>query len=104
MIKILLCCNIGMSTNLIVQKMYKSAEDKGIDISITEAGLNEVISENYDADVILLGPQLQYARKDLEKTYHVPLVSINIRDYGIMNGQAILEEALEALKNGNKKD
>ena len=43
--KILLCCSAGMSTSLLVTKMKKVAEEKGIDVEINAIAL-ELFEEN----------------------------------------------------------
>ena len=54
MVKILLICSAGMSTSLLVNKMIKAAEAKGLeDITIEAHPEAEVTSAGADADVIL---------------------------------------------------
>ena len=38
MIKILLACNAGMSTSLLVENMKKAAQEKGLEIEIKAVG------------------------------------------------------------------
>ena len=51
------------------------------------------------ADVILLGPQVRYAQKAIEKQYvnGVPVDNIGMKEYGMMNGAAVLEQALSLI-------
>lgn len=99
MIRIMLCCASGMSTSLLVEKMKKAATEKGIDARIWAIGANEV-KENADkADVILLGPQVKYAQKSIIADANgIPVASIGIKEYGMMNGRAVLEQALELVE------
>ena len=63
--KILLVCNAGISTSILVSKMKRAAADEGIDVSIevrSMAGAKEVIG---DMDIVLLAPQIGYEQKKL---------------------------------------
>lgn len=62
---ILLACNAGMSTSLLVQKMQAEAKGQGLDVSIAAYPLNKALEHVDTADVLLLGPQIAYAKKIL---------------------------------------
>ena len=48
------------------------------------------------ADVILLGPQVRYQLAAVKKQYvSKPVEVINMQDYGMMNGEKVLEHALK---------
>ena len=53
---ILLCCAAGMSSSLIVTKMEKAAEARGIEVKIWAVSGSEVNSHIDKADVLLLDP------------------------------------------------
>ncbi len=95
---ILLICSAGMSTSMMVKKMQASAEAKGIDANIWAVGDGESRDNIAKADVILLGPQVRFM---LDKTKAVagdkPVMVMNMADYGRMNGEKILEDALALL-------
>ena len=77
MINIMLCCASGMSTSLLVEKMKKAASQDGI----------------------LLGPQVRYAQKKIEsEAPGVPVANIGMREYGMMNGAAVLKQALDLIE------
>ena len=63
---ILLACNAGMSTSLLVQKMQAEAKAQGLDVNISAGPLNNALEKIDTADVLLLGPQISYAKKDAE--------------------------------------
>ena len=89
MIRILLCCAGGMSTSLLVTKMEQAAQEKGI----------ETKNHSQDADVILLGPQVRYLEKSIaDDANGVPAYLIDMRDYGKMDGKAVLTFALNKLQ------
>ena len=98
--KILLCCAAGMSTSMVVRKMQKAAEAKGIEVEINAIGLEEFTAELPHHDCGLLGPQIKYKLKDfkiLADEQHKPIAVINSMDYGMMNGEKILNETLALL-------
>lgn len=101
--KILLCCAAGMSTSMVVQRMEKSAKEKGIAVEINAVGLDEFNERIADYDCCLLGPQIKYKLVDfkpLTDELNKPIAVINTMDYGMMNGEKILTEALAMIQNG----
>ena len=96
MIRIMLCCASGMSTSLLVEKMKKAADEENIEVDIWAVGANEVKANAQKTDVILLGPQVRYAQKKIEsEAPNVPSANIGMREYGMMNGAAVLKQAIE---------
>lgn len=98
---ILLACNAGMSTSLLVTKMEDSAKEKRIECKIWAVS-GDAVDENIDkADVLLLGPQIGFLLPKMKKigdSKGVPVDIVSPTAYGLMNGEAVLEQAL-ALKN-----
>lgn len=99
--KILLICSAGMSTSMLVTKMKAVADARGLETEIWAVG-DSLASENVGkADVILLGPQVRYL---LQKTKDLvnnekPVDCIDMRDYGSMNGEKVLDAAIKLLEN-----
>lgn len=99
---IMLVCAAGMSTSLLVTKMQKAAEVRGLetDIFAISASEFEDTLEKKDIGVVLLGPQVKFKQKQLEAKLegtNIPLDSINMQHYGMMNGEKVLEAALELM-------
>ena len=97
---IMLVCSAGMSTSLLVTKMQKAAEAKGIDAEIFAVSASEADSniESKGIDVLLLGPQVRFMKSQFEKKLEpkgIPLDVINMTDYGMMNGENVLAQALK---------
>lgn len=98
---IILCCGAGMSTSLLVTKMQESAERKELDATIWSTSVDEVKREMDKADIVLLGPQVRYLFKDIEKAaevQNIPVDMINSADYGLMKGENVLEAAIQKLE------
>ena len=95
--KIMLVCNAGMSTSLLVQKMQAEAKSRGLDIEIEARPMAEAMEALDTADVLLLGPQIGYAKGDFEKATDKPVDVIAMVDYGRMNAPKILDDALAKL-------
>lgn len=101
--KILLCCAAGMSTSMVVQRMEKAAKEKNIAVEINAVGLDEYVEQIANYDCCLLGPQIKYKLVDfkpLADELNKPIAVINTMDYGMMNGEKILAEALSMIQNG----
>lgn len=99
--KILLCCSAGMSTSLLVTKMKKVAEERGLEVEINAVAL-ELFDENLpNYDIFLLGPQVKFKKTDFQKKadeYGKRVEVINMIDYGTMNGAKVLDFALNLIK------
>ena len=97
--KIMLCCNAGMSTSLLVQKMQKEVAARGEEVAIEARPMNEAMDHINEADVILLGPQIGYAKGDFEKAVggRIPVTVIPMADYGLMNAPKILDDVKKML-------
>ncbi|MDT2865783.1 PTS sugar transporter subunit IIB [Vagococcus carniphilus] len=99
---IMLVCSAGMSTSLLVTKMEKAAEDRGLEteifaVSASEADIN---IEKKGVDVLLLGPQVRFMKSQFEQKLadkNIPLEVINMADYGMMNGENVLNQALQLM-------
>lgn len=103
--KILLVCAAGMSTSLVVNKMKKALgpDEQDWIIEANPAERFSSIFKNYD--VILLGPQIRFKKDEFEKMaseYNIPVGIINSVDYGLTNGEKILNFAKGLYKNKNK--
>ncbi len=96
---IMLACSAGMSTSLLVTKMEKAAEAKGIDVDIFAVSASDVDTnlENKSVDVLLLGQQVRFMKDQFESKLsdkNIPVDVINMSDYGMMNGENVLNQAL----------
>lgn len=102
--RILLFCSAGMSTSLLVTKMQKAAQEKGVDVVIDAFPEAEMAKHLDGADVVLLGPQIRFALARAKKTCGekgIPVDVINSMDYGMMDGEKVLKKALEMCESSN---
>lgn len=100
---IMLVCAAGMSTSLMVARMQKAAEAKGIeaDIFAISAGEADAYLDEKKVDVLLLGPQVRFMKGQFEEKVApmgIALDVIQMTDYGMMNGEKVLDQALKLMK------
>ncbi|WP_099221737.1 PTS sugar transporter subunit IIB [Listeria costaricensis] len=98
--KLMLMCNAGMSTSVLVRKMQKVADEKGIEIEIWAISETDFEKNWRNAEAILLGPQVSYMKDKVSEVVQgqIPVGVIDIVDYGRMNGEKVLEQGLALLK------
>lgn len=97
---ITLVCASGMSTSMMMSKMRKSAEAKGIEVDIEAMSEAHFRKSDRKTDILLLGPQVSYMLDDLKNEYGpkgVKVAVISMADYGMMNGEKVLDNALALL-------
>lgn len=99
---IMLICSAGMSTSLLVTKMEKAAEAKGIDASIFAVSASEADQHlaSKKIDVIMLGPQVRYMKNQFEKKVAdkgIEVSVIDMRDYGLVDGEKVLNTAMSMI-------
>lgn len=106
MIRILLACAGGMSTSLLMTRMQEEADKRGIEVSVTAGPEKDVENRMGTFDVLLLGPQVRYALVNIQKICEgkVPVKVIDMRDYGMMNGVKVLDQALKLYQDFYHKD
>lgn len=100
--KILLVCNAGLSTSLVVESMKKAAQKQGESHEIWAIDVGSV-NQNIQADVVLLGPQISYLKESVItqlKQSTTPVAIINQMDYGMCDGEKVLQQALSLIERG----
>lgn len=98
--RIMLFCNAGMSTSILVNKMRESAKIRGLDVEISASSVEKFNDEFIKADVILLGPQIKFQLrnfKPLADKNNIKIGVIDMKDYGMINGAKVLQDALNLL-------
>ncbi len=95
---ILLVCNAGMSTSMLVKKMQDAAKEANVDVNIEAKSVTEAKKDLEGVHIILLGPQIRYELDNIKALApDIPVEAINMQDYGLMNGKKVLEQALKAI-------
>lgn len=97
---ITLVCAAGMSTSILMARMQESAKKQGIEAKII--AMSESKFEEYEepTEVLLLGPQIEYLADDIKAQYEpkgIKVAVIDMMDYGTLNGEKVLKDALELL-------
>ncbi len=93
----------GMSISMLANKMNDASEKDGLDVSTV--GVADMVARDQIAKdqpiVIMIAPQVKYMHARYEEEYGAdyPVVDINMMDYGMMKGEAILQAALASERN-----
>ena len=100
MLRIKLFCAGGMSTSILVNKMKKAAEARGLEVDIDAYPESTLAARIDECDIVLLGPQVRYMlakAKEICEPKGVPVDVISMQDYGLMNGEKVLDAAVALL-------
>lgn len=100
MTNVLLCCTAGITTSLLVGKLQAEIAARGLDMQVEACPLAEAVDRLDATDLMLLGPQVAYAKGDFEQaaSEHAARVGvITPDDYARMNASGIVDEALSYL-------
>lgn len=65
--KLMLVCNAGMSTSMLVSKIERAAKDQGIELEVAAFPLTQAEKAINDWDVVMLGPQVRHCLPQLKK-------------------------------------
>lgn len=93
--RILLVCNAGMSSSILVNKIKDAAAQKGMDIVVEAKPYNGVSSEKGNWDICLVGPQIIYAVEQIKQTLGIPVAAVEARTYAMADGAKALEQAVK---------
>lgn len=102
--KIMLACQAGMSTSILVAKMEEEAKKQGKEYKIWAIDQSLIERELGNFDVLLLGPQIQHTLKKVKRIVgeKAPVEVIRPMDYGRGNGAAVLEFAEQLVSQEGK--
>ncbi|AUH01326.1 PTS sugar transporter subunit IIB [Prodigiosinella confusarubida] len=99
-VKIFLCCAAGMSTSMVVNNMRKVVTAKSLDIAIEAYSISEFEDMLPRYDICMVAPQVSYKFNDFKKRCDESgkaCYKIEMKDYGMLNGEAILNQALSEI-------
>ena len=100
--RIMLACNAGMSTSLVVTKMLEAAAEQNKEYKIWAVEQGEIQGELGNFDVLLLGPQVRHILRRVTKLVGNNAV-VDVIDgpaYGRCDGAAVLEQAEKLFEGG----
>lgn len=87
--------------------MIAEAEQRGLPVEINAYGVAEFAEQVGHYQVVLLGPQVKYMQQDLQKQadkYGIRVEPINMMDYGMQKGAAVLISPFPYRKQELRKD
>lgn len=103
-IRVLMVCAMGMSSSLIEVKTAKAAEAAGVPFELKAIETAEMgrwdFSEN-PMDIVLVAPQVRFKKKSIEQAagpYGTIVLNIDTIAYGMIDGDAIFNQIMEAIK------
>ena len=88
--RIVLICMSGLSTNLLVNKMKRTAKERGIEA---------FTRYEKPTDVLLLGPQVSFRLEEMKQKLcpaGVRVALIELETFARMDAEAVLQQAMEA--------
>jgi cellobiose PTS system EIIB component len=99
-INILLVCNAGMSTSLLIEKIEEAASNNGIEAKVSAHPVEDVKNHLNNQDIILLGPQVRFKQKSIQTLVDgkIPVEVIDMAAYGTMNGAKVLNQAISLVQ------
>ncbi|HKV58477.1 MAG TPA: PTS sugar transporter subunit IIB [Ktedonobacteraceae bacterium] len=98
MLHVIIVCSWGMSTSLLVDSMQSAAAAIDITLTVEALSAGEFAARVEECDVVLIAPQIRHLRKSIEKlaqSVGKPVALIEPFHYATMNGNAVLEQALQ---------
>lgn len=97
--KIILVCAGGMSTSILAKNMQEYSNKLDLEYEISAISISKAKLDAKDADIVLCAPQVKFQVNTLkEQLPNVQIAVIDMIDYGMMNGQAVLDKTMELLK------
>lgn len=104
-IKVVLVCAAGMSSSLLEEKIRQAAAAAGADMELRAVDATTMSLWNYEKDtmdVILVAPQVRFKKRGImqqSEPYGVIVRDIDTIAYGMVDGEKIFGQVLEALEN-----
>lgn len=106
-VRILLCCGVGMSSGFLAKNTRKAAKNKSMAVSVEARSQADAADYFQMIDLLLIGPhyaaQLDEFR-EMAKPYGVPVFVIPQKIYAELDGESLLEFALNALTENEENE
>jgi PTS system cellobiose-specific IIB component len=103
-IKVILVCAAGMSSSLLEEKIRKAAEAAGREMELKAVDSSRMGLWDYEKDtmdIILVAPQVRFLKRGIIKKaepYGVIVQDIDTVAYGMVDGEKIFAQVIEALQ------
>lgn len=88
---IILMCSTGASTSVLCKRMREAAEEMGYECTVNAVGVTRLEEVADQADIILVGPQIRFQARRIREVASCPVLDIDMRIYGTMDGKAMME-------------
>jgi PTS system cellobiose-specific IIB component len=86
----------GFSSSMLVQKMEESAKKQNLELEIRAMSEGNFKKHADQTDIVLLGPQVSFIEQQIKDRYkNLKVAVISSVDYGTMNGEKVLKDALK---------
>jgi len=99
MIKILVACKTGMTSNLLLERLEKVSKRNKYDVSVeavAETGIENALGK---FDILLVGPQVSMNKVDEAVKGNYPVYQIATGDFTTLDAERILDDAVQAYKD-----
>ena len=93
--KILLVCNAGMSSSILIDKIKGAAAARNIEIRISASPIKGIDEERGLWDICMVGPQISYAVDRIKTLLEIPVLAIDPRIYALADGEGALDLAVK---------
>ena len=94
--KVIMFCAGGLSSSLLVNKVNEAARKRNINL-VYEAYGSRSFTKLEGADALLVAPQVRHLKKTYDEKVKMPTAYIDFKSYGSMDGDAVLNLALDLL-------
>ena len=108
-IRVLMVCAMGMSSSLIEAKTAKAAEAAGVPFELKAIETAEMSRWDFSQnpmDVVLVAPQVRFKKKSIEQAagpFGSIVLNIDSVAYGMIDGEAIFNQIMEAIAERDQK-
>lgn len=102
---IYLCCGGGLSSGFLAQKARQAAKKRGLDATVEAKSESEVTQYLPKMDVLCIGPHYAFRREafdELAKGYKVPVLVIPEDVYSLIDGNRLIDIAIEAIETNRE--
>ena len=106
-LRVIMVCAGGMSSSLVEGHIRQAAEAVGLALDLRSMSVFELERIDFGlapaVDVILVAPQVRFLRRSLERRTApagVAVLSIEPMDFGMADGEAILDKLMAAIAPG----